>query len=107
MTEENNDMNGIDFLENKYVFKASVPIKDGELLKDWNDNCTSDSPIGFNDYRWGKMLHDHMFAKQYKIILTTLIDQINNLSSKIEELESHILALKKEDVKKENSDLLK
>ena len=49
-----------------FVFKANVPMDDHEAMLDWTLSCQAHAPQGFGDYRWGKVLHDHMFVKNFK-----------------------------------------
>ena len=63
MSNETKEVNIDEFTHQVYVFKTNVPLKFAEELKDWNDNCKTASPNGFDDYRWGKMMYDHYFVK--------------------------------------------
>ncbi len=92
-------------LANKvYVFKTNVPLQFAEELRDWNNVCKNKAPDGFEDYRWGKMMYDHYFVKNYKPMLELLIEKIENLSDKIDFLNQKIDAKKIND---ENKDLFK
>lgn len=93
-----------EFANKIYVFKTNVPLKFAEELKDWNDVCKRKAPDGFDDYRWGKMMYDHYFVKNYKPLIELLIQKVEELSDKIDFLSNKLDAKKVND---ENKDLLK
>jgi len=58
-----------------FVFKANVPLDDSEEMLEWTKNCQEKTPIGHGDYRWGKILHDHLFVQTFKEELELLKEQ--------------------------------
>lgn len=66
--------------DNKYfVFKANVPLDDSAHMLAWTKSCQDKTPVGHNNYRWGKMLHDHLFVIRFKEEL----DQIKKSQAEI------------------------
>jgi len=92
------------FANQVYVFKTNVPLKFAEELKDWNDLCRAKAPVGFDDYRWGKMMYDHYFVKNYKPLMELMIQKIEDLSDKIDFLNKKLNDKKVDDA---NKDLFK
>jgi len=92
------------FANQVYVFKTNVPLKFAEELKDWNDVCKAKSPNGFDDYRWGKMMYDHYFVKNYKPLIELMIQKIEDLGDKIDFLNKKLNEKKVDDA---NKDLFK
>ena len=93
-----------EFANQVYVFKTNVPLKFAEQLKDWNDTCREKAPYGFDDYRWGKMMYDHYFVKNFKPILEKLIESVEELKDRIDFLQQ---ALDNKKLNEENKDLFK
>ena len=93
-----------EFANQVYVFKTNVPMKYAEELRDWNNICKLKAPNGFEDYRWGKMMYDHYFVKNYKPVMESMIETIKELSDKIEFLTK---ALSNKNVNDANKDLFK
>jgi len=92
-------------LELKYfVFKANVPLKDTSEMLDWTKSCQGKTPLGHNDYRWGKILHDHLFVKNFKNELE-LLQQ--NQDTIFELLRKIIKTLDTKEIKDANSELFK
>lgn len=69
-----------------FVFKANVPLKDDKDMLDWDKSCKGKSPEGHDDYRWGKMMHDHYFTKNFRPILVQLGERLAKIESKLDEL---------------------
>ena len=69
-----------------FVFKANIPVCDDSMLLDWSKNCQDKVPVGHGDYRWGKMLHDHLFVKNYKSMLEDLLKELRSLREELNEL---------------------
>jgi hypothetical protein len=69
-----------------WVFKAYIPIsdKDAEIMMDWTQSCQGKPPLGFNNYRWHKISHDHLFVKQFKGILEEIQTDIKDIKEKLE-----------------------
>lgn len=87
-----------EFDELKYFrFVANIPFEDDKLLYDWNKNCQDRVPKGHNNYRWGKIIHDHLFVERFKERLDSIEEKLNSIIKKLEQ--------KKEE--SENSDLFK
>jgi len=99
-----NDKKVSEFANQVYVFKTNVPLKFAEELKDWNDTCRAKAPDGFEDYRWGKMMYDHYFVKNFKPLLETMISEVKELRDAVEFLSKKLDAKKLDDV---NKDLFK
>ena len=66
-----------------FVFKANMPLDDYELLKDWNNSCEAKVPVGHGDYRWGKILHDHLYVKHHKEAMTQLAGEVRVLREQV------------------------
>lgn len=58
---------------------ANVPLGDAELMVDWNKSCQAKVPIGHGDYRWGKMLSDHLYVKNFKDLLEKIDVKLDKL----------------------------
>ena len=87
-----------------FVFKANVPIDDWEGMHDWTLSVQAPAPMGFNDYRWGKVLHDHMFVKNFKKELLELKQKQDTI---LELLGTIVKKFETKEIKDVNSDLLK
>mgnify|MGYP001594967112 CR=1 FL=1 len=62
-----------------FVIKANVPVEDGFLFKEWDESCSAKAPVGFGDYRWGKILHDHLFVAKFKQRLEAIDKQLEEI----------------------------
>ncbi len=93
-----------EFANQVYVFKTNVPMKFADELKDWNEICKTKAPLGFDDYRWGKMMYDHYFVKNFKPVMEAMIESIKDLQDKIDFLTNK---LSEKNVKDANKDLFK
>ena len=73
-----------------FVLKASIPLADGAFLKDWNDSCQAELPLGFKDYRWGKMLYDHLFVRNFGQALDDMRTELKSLSAEVHMLREEL-----------------
>ena len=67
-----------------FVFKANVPLDDHEHMLSWTKSCQAKVPVGHGDYRWGKILNDHLFVERYKPTLDALTDEIKALREELQ-----------------------
>ena len=98
MTEEKKELRKDQY----YVFKANVPFNDTEEMSCWNKSCQSKLPEGHNDYRWGKMISDHLFVKNFKKHIMDLQDKQNEIMSFLEKIDKK---LDTKQIKDKNSEL--
>ena len=87
-----------------FVFKANVPLNDSEEMLDWTKNCQAKTPKGHSDYRWGKILHDHLFVKKFQRELQDLKDTQDSILELLKEITK---TLETKEVKDKNNDLFK
>jgi len=87
-----------------FVFKANIPLKNSEEMLDWNKSCQDETPVGHSDYRWGKILHDHLFVKNFQDELKKLQENQENMFALLREM---IEKLDTKEIKDKNSDLFK
>ena len=73
-------------------------------MLDWTKNCQNKVPSGHGDYRWGKILHDHLFVKNLKAELQNVQE---NQDTILELVGSIIKKLDSKKLDEENSDLFK
>lgn len=76
-----------------FCLKAYVPLGDSELLRDWNAVCQPKPPKGFGDYRWHKIVHDHLFVKEFG-------KKLDELSLAVEDLKTLIVEMNAKDSSK-------
>ncbi len=81
------------------IIKVNVPLRDEVDFLEWKEDCRKKEPIGFSDYHWGKMKHDHIFTKEHadpnhvKIrliglkMLDTLLKKQNHMLSMMREFD--------------------
>jgi hypothetical protein len=77
-------------------------LGDSEAMLDWTKNCQEKEPHGHGDYRWGKILHDHLFVKRFQRELQDLKDTQDTV---LELLRKVIKTLETKEIKDENDDL--
>ncbi len=87
-----------------FVFKANIPLNDVEEIFDWTVSCQDKSPMGFDDYRWGKMLHDHKFAKNLGKELEAVKTKQDDIVKLLQDI---VQSLKTKNKKELHSDLFK
>jgi len=70
----------------KYYIKMTVniPIADQIQLHKWTISCQAKEPIGYNDYRWGKILSDHLFRVEFGDKLQEIINRLKALEEQKE-----------------------
>lgn len=90
------DKEQVEELKNKtkelvYVIKANVPYADYEIMMDWNVVCEAKSPEGFDDYRWGKIKYDHMFVKNFKPLMSQIIDELHTIAERLDNIEKKLI----------------
>ena len=69
----------------RFLFKAYVPLDDDKHMLDWTQSCQAKVPVGHGDYRWGKILHDHLFVKNFREKLDELTKSLTEIKELITE----------------------
>lgn len=86
--------------QTNWIMKVNIPMDDVFFFQDWKGSCKAKSPLGFDDYYWGKIKHDHFFTKSFEPILRDILTELQMLRAEVHRQNV-------EEIPKEEDDLFK